>query len=314
MPVFWGAFLLLILALLVFDLGFLNRRDHEAGIGESLKVACLYFTIACGFGIWVWVERGADHGMDFFTAYLVEQSLSLDNIFVMSLIFSYFAIPRIYQHRVLFWGIIGVIVFRGIMIGAGLALVHRFEWILLVFAAFLIFTGFKLLFSKEEHPAIEENRLIRILRKRFPVTTTIDGHKFLVREFHQTSNRHVLHMTPLFLALISIELADIVFAFDSVPAVFAITTDSFVAYTSNIFAVVGLRALYFVLTAIIHRFSYMNYALSLILVMIGGKAFYAHFVGEIASWVSLSLTFGILVGGFALSFFKTRVEEATKQG
>lgn len=311
--IFWAGFLILIFALMAFDLSFLNRRDHEVGIGESTRLLLLYGGIACLFGGWIWFEMGADDGMDFFTAYIVEQSLSLDNIFVMSLIFSYFSIPRMYQHRVLFWGIIGVVVFRAIMIGAGLALVHNFDWILLVFAAFLIFTGIKLMFSDEDHPAIEENKIIRFLKKRIPVTTTIDGHRFFVREKHVVHGHLALHATPLLLALITIECADIVFAFDSVPAVFAITTDTFVAYTSNIFAIIGLRAMYFVLTAIIHRFSYMNYALSLILVIIGLKAFYAHFIGHVPSWVSLGLTLGILVGGFALSFAKTRYDDKKGQ-
>ncbi|MCB9990169.1 MAG: TerC family protein [Rhodospirillales bacterium] len=312
--IFWAGFLTLILALMVFDLSFLNRRDHEAGVGESLKLASLYFGIACAFGVWVWVKIGPESGMDFFTAYLVEQSLSLDNIFVMSLIFGYFGVPAMYQHRVLFWGIIGVIVFRAIMIGAGLALVHRFDWILLVFAAFLIFTGIKLLLSEDEHPAIEENRIIKFLKKYIPVTTTINGHDFFVKERHKKNGKFVAHATPLFLALVTIECADVIFAFDSVPAVFAITTDTFIAYTSNIFAIIGLRAMYFVLTAIIHRFSYMNYALSLILVIIGLKAFYAEFTGgHVPSWLSLSLTLGILVGGFALSFLKTKAEEKKNQ-
>lgn len=312
-PVFWISFVVLVLGLMVFDLSFLNRRDHEAGVRESLRLALLYFSIACAFGVWLWIRKGADDGMDFFTAYLVEQSLSLDNIFVMSLIFSYFSIPRIYQHRVLFWGIIGVIVFRAIMIGAGSALVHSFDWVLLVFAAFLIFTGLKLLFSKDHHPSVEENRIIRALKKYMPVTTTIDGHNFFVREPHLVHGRIVLHATPLFLALVTIECADVIFAFDSVPAVFAITTNTFVAYTSNIFAIIGLRAMYFVLLAVIHRFSYMNYALSLILVMIGAKAFYAHFFGKIPAWISLSLTLGILLLGFLFSFLKTR-SEAAKSG
>lgn len=307
--IFWVGFLALIFGLMAFDLSFLNRRDHEAGIGESLRLALLYFAIACGFGVWVWANRGADDGMDFFTAYLVEQSLSLDNIFVMSLIFAYFGVPRIYQHRVLFWGIVGVIVFRGVMIGAGSALVHKFDWVLLIFAAFLVFTGLKLLFSKEKHPAVEENRIVRFLKKHMPVTTTIDGHRFLVREPHVVHGRLVLHATPLLLALITIECADVIFAFDSIPAVFAITSSTFIAYTSNIFAIIGLRAMYFVVIAIIHRFSYMNYALSLILVIIGLKAFYSHFVGKVPAFVSLGLTLGILIAGFLLSYLKTKAEE-----
>ena len=306
---FWLGFLTLIVFLMAFDLSFLNRRDHEAGVRESLKLALGYFGVACVFGVWLWNSLGGDAGMDFFTAYLVEQSLSLDNIFVMSLIFTYFKIPRIYQHRVLFWGIIGVIVFRAVMIAAGAVLVHSFDWVLLIFAAFLIFTGIKLMSSKDDHPSVEENRIVRILRKLIPVTTKINGHNFFIKEPHFQHGRIVLHATPLFLALISIECADIIFAFDSVPAVFAITTDTFVVYTSNIFAIIGLRAMYFVLTAIIHRFSYMNYALSLILVIIGLKAFYAHFFDKVPAWISLSLTLGILVGGFFFSFLKTKADE-----
>lgn len=310
---FWLAFILLVLTLMVVDLKILNRRDHVAGLGESVKLTLGYFAIASLFGIWVWRTMGADSGMDYFTAYFVEQSLSLDNIFVMSLVFAYFKIPSQFHHRVLFWGIIGVIVFRAIMIGAGAALIHHFDWVLLVFAAFLIFTGIKLATSKDEHPAIEENKVIKLLKKYMHVTTTIDGHRFFVKEPHFEHGHLVLHATPLLLALVTIECADIIFAFDSVPAVFAITTDTFIVYTSNIFAIVGLRAMYFVLTAIIHRFSYMNYALSLVLVMIGLKAFYAHFVGKVPAWLSLSLTIGILVGGFVISFLKTKSDEKKRR-
>lgn len=313
-PLFWILFLALIVGLMIFDLSFLNRRDHEPSLKESIRLTLLYFVIACCFGAWVWMRRGAGDGISFFTAYLVEQSLSLDNIFVMSLIFSYFHVPAKYQHRVLFWGIIGVLVFRAIMIGAGSALVHSFDWVLLIFAAFLIFTGVKLLFTREGHSTIKENAVVRFLRKHVPVSTKIEGHHFLVHEKHIVHGRIVLHATPLLLALITIELADIVFAFDSIPAVFSITTDTFVAYTSNIFAVIGLRAMYFVLIAIIHRFSYMNYALSLILIMIGLKAFYSHFYDKIPSWVSLALTLSILIGGFVFSFLKTKKEARRAKG
>lgn len=305
-PLFWIMFLGLVAVLLVLDLGFLNKKDHETGFKESLRLTLFYFVIAMAFGVWVWMRRGAGDGLSFFTAYFVEQSLSLDNIFVISLVFSYFHVPKRYQHRVLFWGIIGVLIFRAVMIGAGAALVHRFEWLLLVFAAFLIFTGIKLLFSKEGHSTIEENQIVKFLKRHVPITTRIDGSRFFVREAHIVHGRIVLHGTPLFLALVTIEMADLVFALDSIPAVFSITTDTFVAYTSNIFAVLGLRAMYFVLVAIIHRFSYMNYALSLILVMIGAKGFYSYFFDKIPAWVSLSLTLGILIGGFVFSFLKTQ--------
>ncbi len=310
--VFWLVFITLILGLLVFDLRFLNRKDHEPKLQESLRLTLLYAFVALCFGIWVWTERGSGDGLDFFTAYLVEMSLSLDNIFVMSLVFTYFHVPPKYQHRVLFWGILGVVFFRAVMIGAGSALLHNFSWVLLIFAAFLIFTGIKLLFSTGGHSVMQENKAVAFLKKHVPVTTTIDGNRFLVREKHLVHGRLVLHATPLLLALITIECADVVFAFDSIPAVFAITTDTFIVYTSNLFAVVGLRAMYFVLIAIIHRFSYMNYALSLILIVIGLKAFYAHFFDKVPSWLSLGLTLGILLGGFLFSFQKTRKLEAKK--
>lgn len=306
----WAIFLSVVTALLVFDLGFLNRKDHEIGVRESLKLTGVYISIALLFGCWVWYRLGADDGMDYFTAYLVEQSLSMDNLFVMSLIFAYYGVPRQYQHRVLFWGIMGVIVMRGAMIGVGAALIHNFSWLLLVFAAFLIFTGIKMALSGEEDgDKIEDSRFVKFLQKHLHVTPFLHGHSFFVREkgLGNTSGR--LQATPLFLALVTIEIADLIFAVDSVPAVLAITTNTFVVYTSNIFAVVGLRAMYFAIAAIIHRFIYMKYALALILVFIGCKAFYAHiFDAKIPPLLSLGITLGTLAGGFIFSLIRTRSE------
>lgn len=312
----WLGFLTLVIVILTFDLGVLNRKDHEIGIKESLWYSLGYITLACLFGVWVWKYRGGEDGMNFFTAYLVEQSLSLDNLFVMSMIFAYFGIPRIYQHRVLFWGIVGVIVMRGILIGFGTALVHQFEEILLIFAAFLIFTGLKMTFSKDaDEDGIEDSRLLKFLQKHMNVSPFMRGHQFFIREKGVMHGKCGWQATPLFLALVTIEFADLLFAVDSVPAVLSITNDTFVVYTSNIFAVLGLRTMYFAVAAVIYRFHYMKYALSIILIFIGVKAFYSYYVDKIPAVVSLGVTLSLLIGGLIYSMIKTRsdAENVVKQ-
>lgn len=307
----WVVFATVIITLLVLDLGVLNKKDHVIEASESLRLAGIYILIACLFGCWLWWELGADDGMDYFTAYLIELSLSVDNLFVISLIFTYYGVPREYQHRVLFWGIIGVIVMRGIMIGIGAALVHNFEWVLLIFAGFLIFTGIKMMLAKdEEEDSIEESRFIKFIQKHLKVTKFLHGHKFFIREKSIDNPQGGLRATPLFLALVTVEIADLIFAVDSVPAVLAITTTTFVVYTSNIFAVVGLRAMYFAIAAIIHRFIYMQYSLAIILVFIGLKAFYSHFSGEkVPAFLSLGITVGLLAGGILLSMWRTSQDD-----
>jgi tellurite resistance protein TerC len=304
----WGAFFTIVVVLLAFDLGVLNKRDHEIGVRESLLLSSFYVSIAILFGFGVWKVLGAEKGLEFFTGYAIEESLSLDNVFVMSLIFTTFGIPRIYQHRVLFWGIVGVIVMRGVMIGVGAALVAKFHWVLFIFGAFLIITGVRMLCAKEhEHGAsLKDHRLVLWLQRHIRLTDEFHGHKFLVHLPHAKTGRTVLFATPLLLTLVIIEVADLVFAVDSVPAVFAITTDPFIVYTSNIFAILGLRALYFALAAIIHRFAYLKYALSIVLVFIGCKIFYAEFIGHVPAAISLGVTFGLLASGVLLSLFKTR--------
>ena len=303
----WLSFLVIVIALLVLDLGVLHRDQHEIEMRESLLLYSGYFSVGVLFGLWVWHELGAQSALEFYTGFLVEQSLSMDNVFVMAMIFGFFGIPRRYQHRVLFWGILGVIVLRALMIGLGTALVQRFEWVLYLFGAFLLFTGVKMMFSREEqHPDLAHNPLLRFLRRHLRVSETLHEGRFFVRQRPPGSEHALLYATPLFLALVLIELADLVFAVDSVPAVFAITQDPFIVYTSNIFAILGLRSLYFALAALMHRFVYLKYALALVLIFIGGKIFLHGIVGKIPALLSLGVTFGLLAGGVLLSLLSTR--------
>ena len=310
---FWLSFLGLVVALTAFDLGFLHKEDKEMGIAESLKLTAFYISIALAFGIWVWAAKGAEMGMQYYTGFFIEKALSIDNVFVISLIFTYFAIPNKYQYRALLWGIIAVIILRGIMIGVGAAIVQQYEWVLYVFAAFLIATGIKMLFSGEQEMDVSKNPVVKFLNRHFRVTPELHGEKFLVQVKDEKSGKMVRAMTPLLLALIVINLADLVFAVDSVPAIFAITTDTFIVYTSNIMAILGLRALYFALAAMVHRFHYLKYALALVLVFIGSKIFVADFIlgGEkFPPVLSLGVTFALILGGILYSLWKTRGEQS----
>ena len=302
----WLVFIAVVISLLAFDLGVLHRDNREIGVRESLLLSAGYITAGLLFGLWVFFQKGGDASMDYLTGFLIEKSLSMDNVFLMAMIFSFLAIPREYQHKVLFWGIMGVIVLRAVMIGLGAALIHEFSWILYLFGAFLFFTGVKMLFSKlDDAPDLQNNVLVKFLRKHLRVTDGLHGERFFVRQ-DDGQGRSVLWVTPLFLALILIECADLMFAIDSVPAIFAITQDPFIVYTSNIFAILGLRALYFALAALIHRFAYLKYALALVLVFIGAKIFLVGIIGKIPAVVSLSVTLGLLIGGVLLSLYKTR--------
>lgn len=307
----WLIFIGVVLTLLVLDLGVLNRRDHVIGVGESLKLSAFYIAVAMLFGGWVWYSMGSEAGLQYYTGFFVEKSLSLDNVFVISLIFSYFAVPRELQHRVLFWGILGVIVLRGLMIGAGAALVSEFHWVLYLFGAFLVLTGIKMLFAKDEETNLGENAALRFLKRHIRVTERFHGHHFIVKEPSGPGGAMRWAATPLLLALIMVELADLVFAVDSVPAIFAITTDPYLVYTSNIFAILGLRALYFALAAMVHRFRYLKYALALVLVFIGGKIFYTQFFGKPDPLIALGVTFALIGGGVLVSLWKTSRETKT---
>jgi tellurite resistance protein TerC len=311
----WGVFLGVVVLLLAFDLGVLHRKHREISVKESLWLSAFYVAMASLFGGWVWYSLGEQSGKEYFTGFLVEKTLALDNVFIISLIFSFFAIPSAYQYRVLFWGILGVIVLRAIMIGLGATLVAEFSWVLYFFALFLIITGFKMLFMVDKEMDIEKNPLLKFLRKRLRITPTLEGQRFFVKAPDPASpNKMVTWCTPLFVALILIEFVDLIFAVDSIPAIFAITTDPYIVYTSNIFAILGLRALYFALAAIIHRFKYLKYALALVLIFIGSKIFIADFLGleKFPATLSLGITIGLLAGGIVYSLIKTKGHDTMK--
>ncbi len=309
---FWLAFLGIVVVLTAFDLGFLHKEDKEMGIAESLKLSAFYISIALAFGIWVWLQKGADLGMKYYTGFFIEKALSIDNVFVISLIFTYFAIPAKYQYRALLWGIIAVIVLRGIMIALGAALVEQFYWTLYIFAVFLVGTGIKMLIKGEQEMDVANNPVVRFANKHFRVTKELHGQKFLVKVQDEKTGKMVRAMTPLLLALIVINIADLIFAVDSVPAIFAITTDTFIVYTSNIMAILGLRALYFALAAMVHRFHYLQFALALVLIFIGSKIFISDFLMGGAKFppvLSLAVTFGLILGGILYSLWKTKGED-----
>jgi tellurite resistance protein TerC len=306
----WLTFISVVIALLVLDLGVLHRKTHEIEIRESLLMSAFYIAMGVAYGGWIWMEMGKQSGLEYLTGFVVEKTLAMDNVFVIAMIFGFFAIPRQYQHRVLFWGILGVIILRGIMIGVGATLVKEYDWVLYVFAVFLIATGVKMLVFADKETDLSKNPLLKFMKSRFRVTDALHGEKFFVKLPDPKTGKTVKYMTPLFLALVLIEFADVIFAVDSVPAIFAITTDPYIVYTSNIFAILGLRALYFALAAMIARFKYLKVALSILLIFIGSKIFVADIFWPETSkfpavW-SLGITFGILAAGIVYSLWKTR--------
>lgn len=296
----WAVFAVSVILLLAFDLGVLHKKPREIGVREALGLSFFYFLIAMAFNYWVSIALGQQAGYEFLVGYVIEKSLSVDNIFVFVLIFTHFGIPPKSQHRVIFWGILGAIFLRGSMILLGAGLIHRFDWILYIFGAFLLYTGLKMLLVADSEPDLENNRLLQFMRRRFRVASEDHGARFFVRE------NGVRCMTPLFIVLVLVEVTDLVFAVDSIPAIFAITTDSFIVLTSNIFAILGLRALYFALAAIIHRFHYLKYALSVILMFIGAKMILNHYTGEkiITTEMSLIVTVVLLALAVIISLLK----------
>ena len=335
MPVWiWFAFIAVVLTVLAFDLGVMHREAHEIGVRESLNISALYIGLGLAWAAvvyWIYFTFSNSTSIDpqiaaaatpgerawtavqlYVTGYLVEKTLALDNVFIISMIFTYFAVPREYQHRVLFWGILGVIVLRAIMIGLGAMLVMEFAWVMYIFAVILIATGFKMLVMMDSKPDIANNPVLKFMRKHVRVTETLHGQAFLVRQPDPKTGRMMLWATPLFLCVVLVEIADLVFAIDSVPAIFAITPDAFIVYTSNIFAILGLRALYFALAAMVHRFHYLKYALALVLICIGAKIFLGDwlFDGKVPATLSLSVTAALLVGGILVSLWKTRAATA----
>jgi len=308
--VMWICFAIAVLVLLFLDLFVFNRKNEVPSFAHTLWVCVAYIGAGLLFGVFVWYEEGTPKAMEYFTGFLVEKSLSMDNIFVMSVIFTSLGVPRIYQHRVLFWGILGAIVMRAILIGVGDVLISNFHWVLYLFSAFLIYTGIKMILNREENSELSDeekvknSRIYKVIEKYFPVTHKVDGPHFITVQ----KGKH--YITPLLFALLTIELMDVVFALDSVPAIFLLTSDVFIVYTSNIFAILGLRALYFLLEAAVHRFVYLKHALSIVLIFIGIKI-YLPFIGiELQTWHSLVITFALLFGGIFFSLFKEQHQKA----
>ncbi len=314
----WLGFMAIVVTLLTLDLGVLHKENREIDAKESLLLSAGYISLGVAFGAWVWWYLGPQSGIEYMTGFAIEKTLAMDNVFVIAMIFTFFAIPRLYQHRVLFWGIIGVIVLRAIMIGIGAPIVENFSWVLYIFAAFLILTGVKMIYMGDKQPDISQNPVLIWMKRRFNVTDQLHGEKFFVAlpdpKAPAGSGKLVSFMTPLFMALILIEIADVIFAVDSVPAIFLITTDPFIVYTSNIFAILGLRALYFALAAMVHRFQYLKYALSILLIFIGSKIFIAWGMGwdKFPPAWGLSITIGILASGILFSLWKTQVRAVAK--
>jgi tellurite resistance protein TerC len=284
----WAGFLLFVLLMLALDLGVFHRKSHEVKIKEALAWSAVWISLALIFNVGVYFLMGKEKAIEFLTGYVIEKSLSVDNLFVFIMVFSYFNVDTKYQHKVLFWGILGALVMRAIFIFAGVALIQQFHWIIYVFGAFLIFTGIKMLVQKDEKIEPEKNPLVRLFKRFFPVTDTMHGDRFFVKINAKTV------ATPLFIVMLIIEFTDLIFAVDSIPAILAISTDTFIIFTSNVFAILGLRALYFALAGIAKLFYYLKYGLSAILVFVGVKMVIAGFF-KIPVMYSLLVIVSILI-------------------
>jgi tellurite resistance protein TerC len=293
-PLQWGVFIVLVLAMLVLDLGVVHRKEHRVELREAILWSIVWTVIALAFNAWIYVRFGRQPGLEFLTGYIIERSLSFDNIFVFVVIFGYFAVPAEHQHRILFWGILGALVSRGLFIGMGTALLTRFEWLIFVFGAFLIYTGINILRNKETEVHPERNPVLRLFQRFVPLTPRYHGKRFFIRE----NGRRLA--TPLMLVLVVVEATDVIFAVDSIPAVLGVTRDPFIVFTSNIFAILGLRALYFLLAGLMHKFQYLSYGLGLVLVFVGGKMLTDPWY-EIPVQVSLGIVLGLLTVSIAAS-------------
>jgi len=303
--VMWSVFFAIVLVTMVFDLGLLKREREPLTVKQALVRSFIFFLLAMGFAGFVFFERGQQASSEFVMGYLIELSLSVDNLFVFLLIFTHFSVPRQYQHRVLLWGILGAILMRGLMIWLGDSLIERFAWVMYVFGAFLVFTGIKMLLAADAEPDVTNNVLIRYMRSKFRITPDFEKeHFFVMRDGHRW-------MTPLFMVLVLIEISDLIFAVDSIPAIFAITNDGYIIFTSNIFAILGLRSLYFALAAFIHRFEYLKYGLSVILIFIGGKMLLNHHFHRaiISTELSLVVVVALIAASVVFSLLKTRHQE-----
>ena len=289
----WILFNAIVLGMLALDLVVFHRRPHSLGMKEALGWVGVWVSLAAAFAVFVYFWRGSESALQFVTAYLIEESLSVDNMFVFLVIFSYFTVPREYEHRVLFWGILGALVMRGVLIFAGVALIQRFHWIIYLFGAFLIVTGLKLAFQKEEAVDPGRNPILRLTRRFVPLTEKFAGASFFIK----AGGKYLA--TPLFVVLVVVETTDLVFALDSIPAVLAISHDPFIVYTSNVFAILGLRAMFFALSGAMESFHYLRYGLAAVLSFVGGKMIIGEFY-KIPIGVALGVVGGIL--GFTVLF------------
>ncbi len=351
MPWIWIGFILFVLTLLAIDLGVLNRKAHVIGVKEALGWSAMWITLALLFTVFIYfgyqnhwgglglavdaidgrVNDGASASTKYLTGYIVEESLSADNMFVIAMLFGFFAIPAMYQHRVLFWGIMGALILRGVMIGVGAALVSRFHWVLYIFGAFLVFTAVKMLVMKTDETDPNANIVVRLTRRLFPVTQQFHGEHFVVRAGSAASHEAAIPgaapledksvaaakagtwmITPLAVALVMIECTDLVFAVDSIPAVFAITTDPFLVFTSNVFAILGLRSLYFALAGMIDKFRYLKVSLAIVLAVVGGKMLAAPWLKEIMGGNMSFYLLGLIVAILAIGIVTSIIADARR--
>ncbi len=297
-PWLWLGFNAFVLSMLALDLGVFHRKSHVVGFREALGWTAAWITIALSFNLGLWYFAGPGKALEFFTGYVIEYSLSADNVFVFALLFAYFGVPPLFQHKVLFWGILGALVMRLGMIVLGAALISRFAWIIYVFGAFLVVTGVKMLLVRDTELHPERNPVVRLFKRLMPVTGDFRGDRFFVRE------NGVLFATPLFVTLLLVEMTDVIFAVDSIPAIFAVTTDPFIVYTSNVFAILGLRSLYFALAGMMDKFRYLKVGLGVVLTFVGVKMLLAHSPYKIDTLVSLGVIVAILATSIVVSLLR----------
>ena len=293
----WVGFNAAVLVMLALDLGVFHRKAHAVSLREAAAWSAVWVSLAMAFNAGIWYFAGRQPALEFLTGYLVEKSLAVDNIFVIALLFSYFAVPAAYQHRVLFWGILGALVMRGAFIAAGAYVLHQWHWVIYVFGGILLVTGIRMALRRDEAIDPEHNPVVRLARRWLPLTPRYDGQRFWTVE----NGRRVA--TPLFLVLLLVEFTDLVFAIDSIPAIFAITDDAFIVYTSNVMAILGLRSMYFLLAGVVHRFVYLKYGLSLVLVFVGAKMMLID-VFKVPTAVSLAVIATVIGGSIALSLLR----------
>jgi tellurite resistance protein TerC len=299
----WAGFTVLVVGLLVLDLFVFGRGAREISFRRATILSGFWIAVALVFGVGVWVVAGPQRGGEYFAGYIIEKSLSVDNVFVFALIFSYFAVPARFQYRVLLWGVVGALVLRGVFVLLGAGLFERYDWMIYVFGAFLIYTGVRMAFHRDSEVHPERNPILRLTRGVVPMTSDFEGEEFFVRRAGKVV------ATPLFAVIIVVMTTDVVFAVDSIPAIFAITSSAFVVWTANAFAVLGLRPLYFLLAGMIRRFVYLQLGLSIVLVFVGVKFLISDLVGKVPIWVSLPFIATVVTVSILASLWKTRGEE-----